>query len=174
LPGRNPTEAREAFLVPLRKSLSCITDAVLYVPNKQTGELEALTLSDDPLKLRRGAPPSDNFVQLSIGHQFKVVHDDDGWHVSTAQYAYDLLDSDGKQLIAWHWHPGTGMSIPHLHLHVPTGPINHKMHLPTGRVSIEAVIRLLIDEFEVLPVRDDYEDILREAEAKFVQYRRWP
>jgi hypothetical protein len=158
LPGRNPTEAREAFLVPLRKGLSCITNAQLYVTGKRTGELEAVALSEDPLKLRRGAPPSDVFVQLVIGHQFQVVHDTDDWHVSTAQYAYDVLDGDGNELLSWHWHPATGTAFPHMHIHAPVGPVSHKMHVPTGRVSIESVIKLLVDEFGVVPLRDDCED----------------
>src|ERR1017187_10613246 len=72
LPGRTRAQALEAFLTPLRRSLSCATAAQLLVsPSKRAGvESEALTLSQDPLQLR-----SDHLgdrVQLRLRHQFRA------------------------------------------------------------------------------------------------------
>ena len=89
LPGKTPPAAREAFLAPLRQSLSCITAAQLYVSHARPGDKEALTISEDPLSL-----PSDVLgkVQLTIGHQFRVIEDDQyGYRVTTAAYNYGLL-----------------------------------------------------------------------------------
>lgn len=159
--------------MPLRKALSCITVAQLYVPSKGPGQLEALTLSQDPLRLACPGHGAISHVSFVMGHQFSVVSDDGGggWHVSTAQYEYYLQDDDGNELIGWHWHPESKITYPHLH--VPADPIHHKMHVPTGRVSIEAIIRLLINDFGVTPLRGDHSEILDEAEANFIRYRRW-
>lgn len=158
--------------MPLRRSLSCVTSAQLYVPSKKPGELEALAMSEDPLRLRCSGQPNISHASLVIGHQFRVVPDEDlGWHVSTRQYEYYIQDDEERELIAWHWHPESKITYPHLH--VPAGQIHHKMHIPTGRVSIEAVIRLLITEFGVPPIRHDWEVVLEEAEANFIRYRRW-
>jgi hypothetical protein len=173
LPGRTPQEAREAFLVPLRRALTCITSAQLFVPGgKKPGETEALALSEDPLRLhseRIGGP-----VHLILGHQFKVVQDGRrSWHVTTTAYRYHLTDANGAELLAWHWHPRTS---PHPHLHVAAGLIGRHMHVPTGRVSAESVIRLLLGDLQVTPTRahaGDYEQVLDDCERPFIEHRRW-
>jgi hypothetical protein len=149
-----------------------VTSAQLFVPSKKPGELEALAMSADPLRLRCSGQPGISHVSLIVGHQFRVVPDEDsGWHVSTSQYEYYIQDDDERELIAWHWHPESTITYPHLH--VPAGPIHHKTHVPTGRVSIEAVIRLLITEYGVPPIRDDWAAVLEDAEANFIRHRRW-
>jgi len=172
LPGRTPQQARDAFLVPLRRALSCVAAARLFAPRgKEPGDIEALSLSEDPLRLHsaRIGP-----LQFFIGHQYKLVQDGrHAWHVSTVRYVYHLADEEGRELIGWHWHPA---SSAYPHLHVPAEPIGRRMHVPTGRVSLESVIRFLLDDLEVPATRDrinDYAQVLNECEAPFVQHRRW-
>jgi hypothetical protein len=110
-------------------------------------------------------------MQFELGQQFRLVQDEDGWHVSTVAYRYQLLDENDGELIAWHWHPGAGPDHPHIH--VPAGPINRHVHVPTGRVSIETVLRLLLTDLEVPARRPDHGEVLDETEARFIQYRRW-
>ena len=168
MPGRTPGEAREAFLAPLRRALSCITADQLYVAGKSPGEVEALTLSRDPLPLHS---PRIGAVQLELGHQFRLVPDEAGWHVSTTAYRYHLLDEAGGELIGWHWHPGSGSDRPHIH--VRAGRVDRHVHVPTGRVSIESVLRLLLTDLQVAPRRGDFAAVLDEAEARFITHRRW-
>jgi hypothetical protein len=53
MPDRTPAQARERFVVPLRRSLSCITNAQSIVSTiGKPGQPEALTLSEDPLRMR--------------------------------------------------------------------------------------------------------------------------
>lgn len=62
----------------------------------------------------------------------------------------------GDELVSWHWHPNSRRD-PHLHVygqHEASGPLG-KLHLPTGRVSFEAVVRCLILDWGVTPARDD-------------------
>jgi hypothetical protein len=173
LPGRPAAQARAAFLAPLRRSLSCVTNAQLYVPaRKRPGEDEAILLSQDPLLLRSARVGDLQFV---LGHQFQVIKDaSKQWHVSTASYRYHLRDGDGRELLAWHWHPGIGTDRPHMH--VSLEPFGRHAHVPTGRISIEAILWLLLEDLQVKPVRGhetNWGEILTAAERPFVRHRRW-
>ncbi len=61
-------------------------------------------------------------------------------------------------------------------MHVAAGPIGGSTHLPTGRVSIEAVLRMLLMDLKVQPTRDhadDFLSVLDAAERPFIEHRRW-
>ena len=65
---------------------------------------------------------------------------------------------------------------PHPHLHASAGPINRRVHVPTGRVSLESVIRLLLGDLQVPATREraaDSTQVLDECEAPFIEHRRW-
>jgi hypothetical protein len=172
MPGRTPAQARERFLGPLRRSLSCITNAQIIVsPLRDPGGLQALTLSQDPLRLRSGQGVD---YQLRLRQQFHLVREGRDWRVTTDAYQYRLDDGTGQEMASWHWHPNTGN--PHPHLHVPGGPAGGRTHLPTGRVSIESVLRVLLTDLAVQPTRDhvnDFLDVLDASEAPFIEHRRW-
>lgn len=134
---------------------------------KSPGDVEALALSKDPLRLR-SARIGD--VQLMLGHQFRLVRNEKVWKASTTAYRYQLFADDDTELIAWHWHPDTN---PHPHIHVPAGVIDRRVHVPTGRVSIEAVVRVLLTDLGVAAKRDDFERVLDKAERDFIEHRSW-
>jgi hypothetical protein len=169
LPGRNPTAAREAFIAPLRRSLSCFTDVQMFVTGARTGEIEALTLSEDTVKLSSGL----GRIQLSIGHNFRVIEDSEaGYRVTTAGYIYSLLGDDDRELLGWHWHPTERTPRPHLHMQ-GAEPVTHKVHIPTGRVTIESVLRMLAEDLSVTPKRDDWADVLHASERPHLDHRTW-
>ena len=172
MPGRTPAQAREAFLTPLRRSLSCITTEQLFVPSKKPGDVEALALSADPLLLYSARIGS---IRLLLDHQFRVIKDGrSSWHVSSVAYRYHLSDVTGRELMGWHWHPGTGTDHPHLHVSEVT--IGRHAHVPTGRVSIEAVLWFLLTDLKVSPTHShttDYADVLAAVERPFIRHRRW-
>ncbi len=157
-------------MAPLRRSLSCVTDAQLIVSSSgKPGDLEALTLSAEPLALRSWVPGG---LHLRLRQQFRLVQEgQSSWHVSTAAYSYRLDDGAGGELAAWHWHPTSRVDYPHVH--VAAGPIGGRVHLPTGRVSIESVLRLLLTDLGVPERRADFLDVLAEAEGPFIKHRRW-
>jgi hypothetical protein len=96
------------------------------------------------------------------------------WKVKTEGYTYRLDDEDGRELLAYHWHPWTPPTFPHLHLkRATTRPELQKAHIPTGRVSIEHVVRHLISDWSVPPRREDWESVLDENERLFTTYRTW-
>lgn len=93
-----------------------------------------------------------------------------GYNSSVVGYRYTVLRTPGIEVVAYHWHPESaeGSAVPHVHF----GPASarpdsairpgelHKVHFPTGIVSLENVIRLAIDEFRVEPRRSDWASIL--------------
>lgn len=92
------------------------------------------------------------------------------YKVSTRWYRYGILDHRQREILSYQWHPGTEIDFPHLHVHSL-----EKCHLPTGRVSIEQFVRLLIDDFDVKPKKGcDWKVVLKETEDKFKSYRTWP
>ncbi len=100
------------------------------------------------------------------------------WKVTVAAYDYVFSDVTGRELVAYHWHPGGASHVdsPHLHLGVATG-ISHaglrEAHLPTGRVSLESIVRLAIEAFGVRPLRADWRRVLDQGEAAFNRRRTW-
>jgi hypothetical protein len=52
-------------------------------------------------------------------------------------------------------------------------PITRRAHLPTGRVSVESVLRLLLHDLGVTARRDDWGEVLDDAEPRYLTHRRW-
>jgi hypothetical protein len=104
---------------------------------------------------------------------------------STLAYIYSIqldeqpVDQADPEVIAWHWHPRTtpDRPTPHVHVRVDHDQLQgtlSKMHLPTGRVSFEEVIRFLIDDLDVIPARPgDWEALVRDSEDRFRAFRTW-
>ena len=103
------------------------------------------------------------------------------WLTHTLLYDFSLFDqpSGGDFLLAYHCHPEPERRTtlrPHLHLGARPAWAHRtlkKMHLPTGRVSCEAFVRLLIEELDVGRMRSDWDALLRRSEASFEARRTW-
>lgn len=86
--------------------------------------------------------------------------------MSAVTYAYMVRFSPGPggECFAWHWHP-TPRPDYHLHVtaqHREVGDLS-RLHVPAGPVSFAAVVRFLIDELDVLPLRADWASLLAVA-----------
>jgi hypothetical protein len=122
----------------------------------------------------------DHRLTLSVLHRY-AVRDDTGSRgarlVRSRAYWYHIAERDGPELIAFHWHPGSHGQVPYAHLHVEGGPgnvaISRKRHVPTGRVSLEAVVRFAIEELGVQPIRPDWREILDQGIELFDAGRSW-
>ena len=101
----------------------------------------------------------------------------DGLGAETTRYAYTLLDHAGRELLAFHWHPGgrSPVAFPHLHVSAalrsttPSGaaavlPLD-KVHVPTGHLSVAAAIRLLVAELGVTALTTDWPNRLDRADT---------
>jgi hypothetical protein len=93
------------------------------------------------------------------------------WHAVTTGYAYRLEDSDGREIVAYHWHP-QGRSharAPHLHLGAALGTLRSevtKAHFSTGMVTPVAILSLAIEAFGVAPRRPDWAAIFERTERE--------
>ena len=94
---------------------------------------------------------------------------------SSVGYSYRILEPEGREILAYHWHPTSVSPVknPHVHLSSRIGPLViapsgaavalADMHLPTGFVDLNDVVRLLIAEFGVEPRRADWDAVLAGA-----------
>ena len=96
---------------------------------------------------------------------------------TTRAYAYELQTVSGESVLSYHWHPSPRVPEPHTHLGrtqlAPDAVLSQKAHQPTGRVSLESVIRACITEYNVRPLRDDWDKTLALREGDFQLYRSW-
>jgi hypothetical protein len=115
---------------------------------------------------------------LDIRQQFAIATTDlRTWRVETRTYEFRLLDQSERELLVYHWQPGPGSRGPdHPHVHVSAAlhaRINavttraydlDKRHLVTGPVSLAIIVRMLIEEFGIAPLRPDWQHLLNRAE----------
>jgi hypothetical protein len=115
--------------------------------------------------VRLGDP---NDLRLEFSQTFRIVGGERRRAPATvevARYIYQLYTPDGANFLGYHWHPEIGRPGPHLHVYVETPKIDLRhRHLSTGYVSPATFVRLLIEEFGVVPSRMDWDSKLPERE----------
>lgn len=90
------------------------------------------------------------------------------WSLTVAGYWYLLRDEDGSEVAAFHWHPREGQKVRFPHFHItggaPSAVVTRRSRVPTGHVSLAAVVRFAIAELGVRPQRADWERVLGAAD----------
>jgi hypothetical protein len=176
LAGRTPHEALDSYLTPLRQAVSCLTRAYLNHSGTAPERTHALVLESN----LRG---EDARWSMSVGQTYALVETDDPergpWKVSTRAYSYTLDDAEGREVLAYQWHPDgpSPMKRPHMHFGAGAGieqaPISG-IHFPTNRVSIEDFLWLLLEEFDIQPSRADWRSVLHQTREAFEAWQTWP
>lgn len=184
--GRTPRTAFGNYFGPLRDAIQCVTFVPLTLAEDfgsrgpTLGHVYAVALNNmDPTPLT-----SDPLIALTVGQNFRIIRaegDRGPYRVTTVSYFYSLETADHREIINFQWTPESprGMTFPHLHIGSAVTrhaslirPRDlHKAHIPTGRVSLESVIRLAIDEFGVEPKKPAWSDILSTSEAAFMRWK---
>jgi hypothetical protein len=138
--------------------------------------IQALGVSEEPIRL--AAADGGSGPSLFVEQQYEILQAPEElgseygpWKVSTRAYRY-RIDVAGRELLLWHWHPSGKSQYTTPHLHAQAGDLMG-LHLPTGRMSLEAVIRLLVTELGVRPLRPDWLAVLDATEAAFLRWRTW-
>ncbi|MCA9876259.1 MAG: hypothetical protein KC442_00695 [Thermomicrobiales bacterium] len=131
-----------------------------------------------PASLRaQGGGPSG--LLLGVLQQFAVVEAGARvWRVEPRTYEFRLLDHLERELLVYHWQPGPelrGPDHPHLHvsaaLRAQTNAVTTQVydldrrHLPTGYVSLAMMVRMVIQEFGVAPLRQDWQQVVDRTEV---------
>jgi hypothetical protein len=166
--GPTPGAAVEAVRDILQRLLSCVTADVLLAD--RFGARTTFTAS---ALLRRTA---GNTLHLTWIHDVATVSNAERTRrersqAVTAAYAYTLKDSDGREIVAYHWHPqGRGhVRAPRLHLGAGLGTLRSevtKAHLYTGMVTPVAILTLAVERFDVVPRRPDWAAIFERTERE--------
>ena len=183
-PAKTQKAAQKRYVGHFQAALGCISKAFWYVgPSLSGGPERLLATNEDPVQLRR--KPSEQSLWLSASQRFAIVEDErhkGEWKARTLAYIYAIHCepeiNEESEILSWHWHPMTtpGRIEPHAHVRLndlSLGISLSKLHIPTGRVSIEGVVRLLITDLMVEPERNDWADHLEASESRFREYRTW-
>lgn len=166
MPGRTPAEAVNDYLQSIQLAISCVTDAVATVEG-------GYYVSDRPhtLALNQRRPiriGGTHGAWLILLQYYRIAQSQVPpalWTVTEEGYRYEILDSDHREILAYHWHPTGLSSYSAHHLHIGHGAIIgreelHHAHLPSGHVSILDILRLLIRDFGASPRRHDWRAVL--------------
>jgi hypothetical protein len=181
-PAKSPAAARKRYVRFFQLSLSCLTKAIWVFgpgPASQPDDVVALVASDAPIHLRCSNGLGDLF--LTPTQLFKIIPDtrfSGEYKARTLAYIYsvqvDSKDAENAELIAWHWHPLTTPDRVEPHMHVQaTPPLGLKVHMPSGRVSFEQVVRFLVDDLHIEPRRKDWRTVIDECDQRFRAFRTW-
>ena len=180
--GETPHKAFNNFRGPLQRAISCVnSEAHLWALGSNgyaPGQTHAVI--PDAGEVVRLAGRRSLRLTCQFSYRIEKAEGEHGpWKVTTEAYQHALEDEDGKEIIAYHWHPerGSAYNFPHLHIGTGVGASLgsiHKHHFPTGRVSLEDVLRLAIKEFGATPARADWEGVLEETQAIYEALRTWP
>ncbi len=184
--GRTPAVAVNNFLEPLQQTLDCVTNGVIDVSG-------GYYVRDEPhLATLNGGLPARLFTRydpplaLTVKMHCRVVEATGArgpWKVQTAGWSYairSIEDDHGRELVSVHWHPSGASAVTWPHMHVrdellsDTAEVFAGAHFPSGRVALEEVIRLLIEDLGVEPRRDDWEEVLGSNLERFENWRTWP
>jgi hypothetical protein len=178
--GKTEYEAVERFRESLHRTLSCVLQGV-HVDVK--GRYYVSTVPH-PLTIMDGLPVElggSTGLSIRVSQQYRLVEVPSGtgpWRVTTVAYHYTLQESGGPEILSYQWHPNVPNTARYPHLHLGHGAglgreEFHRAHLPTGRVALEAFVRLLIEGFQVPPEKEDGEDELAKSLVEFEEDRSW-
>ena len=170
--GRTPPEAVNNYLNPLQRAISCVTKPVLNVRGGYHP-----SPGSHPLALGDGGPvriSTDPLIFLTLLHNYRVIEFEGPrgpWTVGIVSYYYALEDGEGREVL-FHWHPQglSTVTFPHLHFRAGGqigGTDLGQVHFPTGRVALEDVLRLAIQELRVSPQRTEWAEVLDSGQAAY-------
>ena len=164
--GRSPAMAVNAYKRSVQRLVACVTDAVVDVAG-------GYYASPDPhrLTLNNGFPvalggPSEFLFRLQEFYRVEEIgHPRTLWNVDVVEYYNTILNSEEQKVLLYHWHPRGSSSVTTPHLHLKQGAQVGRSevrdaHLPTGEVSLNVILRVLIEEMGVQPRRPNWNSIL--------------
>jgi hypothetical protein len=183
LTGTRPSEVFREFQSHLGGLLNrTITDGPLSLRHRGENPYAQVTFRDEQ-ELSTAVPIAGCPFFLAISQHLKVSEEaPKNWLLKTTQYSYHLLegrDIGSRWIVRWEYvSPEVrAMEHPRHHVHLPikieslTGVLDlDALHLSTGWVTVEEIIRFLIVELGAKARSNDWPQQLAESEALF---RKW-
>lgn len=180
--GRTANEAFENYIHPLRDALTCVTQ------HRLTPQVHQRLRADKELAVALNSTRSvplqgqyDLTIRVAQRVRIESVRNDlparQRYSVAVGAYVYGFATSNGQEVLSFHWVSESpdpvAIRFPHAHIGaaITAGqtvlrPSDlHHAHIPTGHISLPAVIRLAISEFGVFPLRRDWDVRLSLSEA---------
>lgn len=185
LKGSTPAEAFTKFRDHLNLLLNnTVCDAPLIVITSKEHRNRAY------VSFRQGGSPTAARLRsggwyLYLGQNLEVVQEQDKrWRLRTLAYSYRIQRGPGENdpwVFRFEYISRELQSFPHPrhHLHLPAtlhvpGTIREidlaKVHVPTGWVTVEELVRFLIHGLKVKSRKTNWDKLCRESEEKF---REW-
>ena len=164
--GRMPAEAVNNYVGSIQQLISCVSDSVVSVEGGYyVSDTSHVLRLNQGRPVRLGILPS---LWLTLQQYYHIVETEGTrvhWTIAIEGYEHTIIDSDGREILTYHWHPRGQSAIAFHHLHMEHGAEVGReelqtAHLPTGYVSIADILRLLIMDFRVAPRRSDWESVL--------------
>jgi hypothetical protein len=175
LAGKTSYQANQNFIQPIGLCLSCVTKDLIVASKPDANQLRVLSTKDgEPFKLK-GTPLT--YLLVVIRYKITEATGERGpFKASTVAYNYTVYSRNKAEMLAFHWHPNLGPRYPHLHLYQGSGIAARliKKHIPTDRISLEEVLRFLIEELGIEPLTDKWDEVLTSTYEKYKKYRTWP
>lgn len=174
MPGLTPQKAFEDFRKPIDEAVRCLHPSIRlrerwYAANKSVylGSPQATGI---PFKANN-APG----YKLELQFQLNVVSCDEGFRMSTNRYIHEIKGPRSDvRVAAWHWHPDVkNSSVAYPHFHLPDKTPFSTKHFPSGRITVEEIIRFVITEMEAEPTNNRWAESLDESEALHKLHRSW-
>lgn len=188
--GSTSTEALDSYARLVQAALHCVTAAKTNRPAVRAGATGTLLLGhDEPVSASRPADRRRAYIGLT--QRFRVVEVADArehrFRVLIEDYEYKIFDSRRRELFVFHWHPESVSEATWPHVHVGSVAVDaaaegmevgfyerfSRLHIPTGMLAVEQVVRFLITELHVTPLRADWDVLLQEGEALFQRHQPW-
>lgn len=181
--GDRPGEIFRDFQAHISHLLNqTVTDAPLSLTHRKNRPFAQFAFRDVS-EMPMAAPLFSKGLFLAVSQDLQVEQEKDGrFRLHTMEYSYHLLEGsspDSRWIIRWEYksHTRQRNEHPRHHVHLdtviksPAGELNlDKLHLSTGWVTIEEVIRFLIAEVGVKPKASDWDEQLLKSENFF---REW-
>jgi hypothetical protein len=125
----------------------------------------------------RGVPLHGSSWYLSLKQEFQAIPEGQGYRLHVLQYAYRIQKTDSVEeeaevrfeYVSPIAQPNFPYSRHHVQFHRDSRSASSefslsKLHIPTGGVTIEDVIRFLIADLGVSPLTERWKEELRESE----------
>ena len=192
--GRSPSEAFHNFIAPMNRALTCVSAGGRLSISREHAQSSFHTNVDyaatltagDAVRLRGTSTP----LWLGIRHAFLIVEgagDRGPYKTTTVGYSYRFhadIGHDRSEILAFQWNRDASPPLrkyPHLHIGsaISRGSSFRQddfsdLHIPTGRLSLEAVLLFAIQELGVEPAENRSHrsvlDVLIEGDRIF---REW-